>query len=270
MIAAAGLSCTCGLTVLSSPRRSGENCAIGRPRCLRFVVDDGEFELRLIKRRASANVQINSQEFFIMKLYWSSTSPFVRKVIVSAHELGLGDRLETIPTRVAPNKPDLALLQYNPLGQLPTLVLDDGTTLYDSLVIIEYLDQMTGDAKIIPSAPEARIEELRLHALCNGFLDLLVQWRIESMKDTKQIALINAFNLKSSMIWARLEQAVERVSQRPFGLSSITLAIAAEYADFRFPRLGWREKFPALSDWHQSIQSRPSLVSSRFFDGLKP
>ena len=129
---------------------------------------------------------------------------------------------------------------------------------------------MAGGGKIIPSSPEARFEELRLHALCNGFLDLLVQWRIESMKDTKQIALINAFNLKSGMIWAKLEQAIERALDRPFGLSSITLAIVAEYADFRFPRLGWREKYSALSDWHESIKTRPSLASSRFFDSSKP
>ena len=205
-----------------------------------------------------------------MRLYWSSTSPFVRKVIVSAHELGLSDSFETIPTRVAPSKPDLALLPFNPLGQLPTLVLDNGTVLYDSLVIIEYLDQLAGGAKLIPSSPERRIEELRLHALCNGFLDLLVQWRIESLKDAKQIALINAFNLKASKVWANLEATVEGLAQRPFGLASITLAIVAEYADFRFPRLGWREKYPALSSWHQSIQSRPSLASTRFFDGSQP
>jgi glutathione S-transferase len=215
---------------------------------------------------------LNSQGISLMKLYWSSTSPFVRKVTAAAHELGLSDGLETIPTRVAPNKPDLALLPYNPLGQLPTLVLDDGTALYDSLVIIEHLNQMTDGAKLIPLSPKARIEELRLHALCNGFLDLLVQWRIESMKDTKQIALINAFNLKSSMIWTRLEGegTIEQVVQRPFGLASITLAIVAEYADFRFPRLGWREKCPVLASWHQSIQARPSLVSTRFFDNSKP
>ncbi|API57717.1 MULTISPECIES: glutathione S-transferase family protein [Rhizobium] len=205
-----------------------------------------------------------------MKLYWSSTSPFVRKVLVSAHELGLSDRLETIPTRVAPSKPDPALLLYNPLGQLPTLVLDDGSVLYDSLVIIEHLDHMAGGSKLIPSSPEQRIEELRLHALCNGFLDLLVQWRIESLKDEKQIALINAFNLKASKIWTALEATVEGLAQQPFRLSSITLAIVAEYADFRFPTLGWREKYPALSDWHQSIQTRPSLASTRFFDSSKP
>ncbi len=205
-----------------------------------------------------------------MRLYWSSTSPFVRKVTVSAHELGLSDQLETIPTRVAPNKPDRALLAYNPLGQLPTLVLDDETVLYDSLVIIEYLDQMAGGAKLIPSSVEQRIEALRQHSLCNGLLDLLVQWRIESSKEAPQIALINAFNLKTGMIWAKLEAAVEGLSQKPFGLPSITLAIAAEYADFRFPALGWREKYPALSSWQQSIQSRPSLAATRFFDSPKP
>jgi hypothetical protein len=72
------------------------------------------------------------------------------------------------------------------------------------------------------------------------------------------------------MIWAKLETAVEGLSQKPFGLPSITLAIAAEYADFRFPALGWREKYPALSSWQQSIQSRPSLAATRFFDSPKP
>ena len=205
-----------------------------------------------------------------MKLYWSSTSPFVRKVVVSAHELGLGEDLEKIPTRVAPNKPDLGLLPYNPLGQLPTLVLDDGTVLYDSLVIIEYFEQLAGGGKLIPSSPSQRLEELRLHALCNGFLDLLVQWRIESLKEDKQTALIDAFNLKASNIWTHLEASVEELAKRPFGLASITLAVVAEYADFRFPKLGWREKYTTFSHWHQSVQSRPSLASTRFFDNSKP
>jgi glutathione S-transferase len=224
------------------------------------------------RSQASINQRsgITAEECFFMKLYWSSTSPFVRKVVVSAHELGLGDRLDKISTRVAPSRPDPALLPYNPLGQLPTLVLDDGQVLYDSLVIIEYLDHLAGGAKLIPSSSAERIEELRLHALCNGFLDLLVQWRIESLKDAKQIALINAFNLKSSKIWAKLEATAEGLARRPFGLSSLTLAIVAEYADFRFPKLGWREKYPALSGWHLSMQSRPSLAATRFFDGSKP
>ncbi|WID99876.1 glutathione S-transferase (plasmid) [Bosea vestrisii] len=222
-------------------------------------------------RRASISLfRVITEGIRLMKLYWSSTSPFVRKVTVSAHELGLFSRLETIPTRVAPSKPDLALLPYNPLGQLPTLVCDDGTALYDSLVIIEYLDHLSGGSKLIPNSPAERIEELRLHALCDGFLDLLVQWRIETMKDAKQIALINAFNLKSGMILTNLDDIAKLVMHRPFGLASITLAIVAEYADFRFPRLGWREKYPSLSNWHLSIQSRPSLASTKFFDSSKP
>jgi len=85
-------------------------------------------------------------------------------------------------------------LAYNPLGQLPTLVLDDETVLYDSLVIIEYLDQMAGGAKLIPSSAVADALKSFGSTLCaNGLLDLLVQWRIESGKEAPQIALINAF-----------------------------------------------------------------------------
>ncbi len=77
-----------------------------------------------------------------MKLHWSPRSPFVRKVMVSAHELGVADRIQTVRTVVQMDKPNPVLLADNPLGKIPTLVLDDGTTLYDSLTICEYLDSM--------------------------------------------------------------------------------------------------------------------------------
>ncbi|MFW8642136.1 glutathione S-transferase family protein [Rhizobium beringeri] len=104
-------------------------------------------------------------------------------------------------------------MAIQPLGQLPTLVLDDGGVLYDSLVIIEHLDHMAGGSKLIPSSPEQRIEELRLHALCNGFLDLFSAMAHRISKDEKQIALINAFNLKASKIWTALEATVELAQQ---------------------------------------------------------
>src|SRR4051794_35537402 len=80
----------------------------------------------------------------MMRLHWSSRSPFVRKVMVVAHEVGLTDRIERVPTVVALTKPDLALLPTNPLGKIPTLVLADGTAIYDSVVICEYLDGHSG------------------------------------------------------------------------------------------------------------------------------
>ena len=78
----------------------------------------------------------------MMKLHWSPRSPYVRKVMIAAHELGLADRLQTVRTVVAMDKPVPELMVENPLSKIPTLRLEDGSVLYDSLVICEYLDTL--------------------------------------------------------------------------------------------------------------------------------
>jgi len=100
-----------------------------------------------------------------MRLHWSPRSPFVRKVMIAAHELGLADRLETIRTRVATNQVHKGLLTDNPIGKIPTLLLADGTILYDSVVICEYLDSIAPQPKLFPAAGAARFQALRRHAL---------------------------------------------------------------------------------------------------------
>ena len=116
-----------------------------------------------------------------MRLHWSPRSPFVRKVMVAAHELGLVDRIETVRTVVRMGKPNEALLPDNPLSKIPTLVLDDGQVLFDSLTIIEYLDSFAG-GRLVPGSGPARWQALTRHALGNGFLDLLILWRNERDK----------------------------------------------------------------------------------------
>ena len=86
----------------------------------------------------------------MMKLHWSPRSPYVRKVMVVAHELGLADRIETVRTVVGGTKPHLELMRENPLGKIPTLVLEDGTILYNSPVICEYLDTLHGGREAVP------------------------------------------------------------------------------------------------------------------------
>ncbi len=86
-----------------------------------------------------------------MKLHWSPRSPFVRKVMVVVHELGLADRITCVRTVAASTKPHAELMQDNPLSKIPTLVLDDGTVIYDSPVICEYLDSLDGTPKLHPS-----------------------------------------------------------------------------------------------------------------------
>jgi glutathione S-transferase len=202
----------------------------------------------------------------MMKLHWSPRSPFVRKVMVAAHELGLAERIETVRTVVAMTKPALSLLPDNPLGKIPTLVLEDGTILYDSAVIIEYLDSVAG-GRLIPAAGPARWQELRRHALANGFLDMLILWRNERDKAQPLPALIDAFTVKTDAVLAAIEAEIAAIADAPLGLAQITFGVAGAYMDFRFPDLGWRERCPRFAAWHQGFAERPSMRATTVAEG---
>src|SRR5471030_171866 len=114
-----------------------------------------------------------------MKLRYSSASPYVRKVMIVAHEGGLAERIETVATSVVPVKANDALKAENPLVKLPSLTTDDGITLYDSPVICEYLDSLHAAAKMFPPAGPARWTALRRQALADGILDAAILTRYE-------------------------------------------------------------------------------------------
>jgi glutathione S-transferase len=202
----------------------------------------------------------------MMKLHWSPRSPFVRKVMVAAHELGMAERIQTVRTVVAMTKPAVSLLPENPLGKIPTLVLEDGTILYDSHVIIEYLDSLAGGGRLIPKEGPARWQELRRHALANGFLDLLILWRNERDKAPPLPALTDAFSLKTDAVLAALEAEIGAIAEGPVGLAQITVAIAGAYLDFRFADLDWRTRAPRLSAWQQRFAERPSMRATTIVD----
>jgi len=202
----------------------------------------------------------------MMKLHWSPRSPFVRKVMVAAHELGLAGRIGTVRTVVAMTRPARDLLPENPLGKIPTLVLEDGSILYDSLVIVEYLDSLAGGGRLIPAAGAARFTELRRHALANGFLDLLILWRNERDREQPLPALLDAFALKTDAVLQALEAEIGAIAQGPAGLAQITTAIAGAYLDFRFADLGWRTRCPRLSAWQQRFAERPSMRATEILD----
>jgi glutathione S-transferase len=195
----------------------------------------------------------------MMKLHWSPRSPFVRKVMVTAHELGLADRIHQVRTVAAMLKPARDLMPENPLAKIPTMVLEDGTILYDSHVICEYLDHLAGGGRIIPPPGPARWAELRRHALANGFLDLLILWRNEREKQPPLQPLVDAFTLKTDAVLAALEAESEAIAAAPLGLAQITTAIAGAYMDFRFPDLRWRERCPRFSGWQTVFAERPSM-----------
>jgi len=172
-----------------------------------------------------------------------------------------------VRTVVAMTKPALALLPENPLGKIPTLVLEDGTVLYDSVVIVDYLDSLAGGGRLIPAAGPARWQELRRHALANGFLDMLILWRNERDKPQPLPALIDAFTIKTDAVLPAMEAEIEAIAAAPLGLAQIIFAIVGAYMDFRFPELGWRERCPNFSAWQQGFADRPSMRATTVAEG---
>jgi len=199
-----------------------------------------------------------------VKLYWSPRSPFVRKVMVAAHELGLADRIETIPTVVQMSKPHVELLQTNPVGKIPTLVLDDGTALFDSLTICEYLDSLAGGHRLFPREGAARWHVLTVHALGNGFMDLLVLWRNERDQPVAQQspAWIENFRAKTATTLDRFEAMAPDLVATLVDIRHIVIGSALSYMDFRFAELGWRKGHTSLAAWHADFAQRPSMQAT--------
>src|SRR5271169_1610545 len=117
-----------------------------------------------------------------MKLRYSPTSPFVRKVMVVALETGLADRIEKVPTSVTPIKPNDEVARDNPLVKIPALTTDNGLVLYDSPVICEYLDSLHEGPKLFPAAGEKRWIALRQQALGDGIMEAAILARYESIR----------------------------------------------------------------------------------------
>jgi len=202
-----------------------------------------------------------------MKLHWSPRSPFVRKVMIAAHETGLVDRLTCVRTVVAMTEPNTNLLSDNPLSKIPTLVLDDGSPLYDSLVICEYFDAMHDGPKLFPTDPKARWTALRRHALGNGLLDMLILWRGERERQQPSQPHLDAFAVKYKATLKALEKESPEIGATPFGIGHIAIGCALSYADFRFADLNWRAGHPQTATWHASFLQRPSARATEAVEG---
>ena len=202
-----------------------------------------------------------------MKLHWSPRSPFVRKVMVCAHELGVADRIEKIYTLVSVRKPNEEMLEVNPLGRIPALVLDDATVLYDSAVICEYLDSKFGP-KIFPAEGEARWDALRRHALADGMLETGILWLGERTRpQAQQSPEMHAAcerKLRSALAAAELEAGRLRADAPDIG--DLTLGVVLGYLDFRYAALKWREAAPQLAEAYAVLAARPSFVSTQPYD----
>jgi len=199
-----------------------------------------------------------------MKLHWSPRSPYVRKVMIAAHEMGFGNRLDCIRTVVSPFAPAEELFQDNPLNKLPTLVLDDGTAIYDSRVICEYLDGLHDGAKLFPAAGPERLTALRNQALGDGLLDVLMMRLIERLKPAEQrsLQIVSSNERKTVATLDRLESDSALLAARPYDIGHVAIGTALGYLDFRFPDDNWRKDRPNLAAWHAEFNARPAVLAS--------
>lgn len=199
-----------------------------------------------------------------MKLHWGPVSPFVRKVMITAHEVGVVERIELVRSFVAMNQANPAVMAHNPLSKIPTLVTDDGTVLFDSDVICEYLDQLGDHPRLFPPAGEPRWTALRWNALGSGFMDALVLWRNERMRPDghQSMPTLQAYSQKVDATLNWIEQGVDAFGARPFSIGHVALGCALGYLDLRFDDLNWREGRPRTAAWMRAFMQRPSAQST--------
>ncbi|HZF46594.1 MAG TPA: glutathione S-transferase family protein [Sphingomonadaceae bacterium] len=202
-----------------------------------------------------------------MKLYWGKMSPFARKVTVTAHETGTIERIELIPTSVDMAKANPEVQRDNPLSKVPTLVLDDGSALYDSRTICEYLASLDPTSSLFPSGPD-RWDALRRQSLGDGIMDTLILWRQERLKpdERKTAAWMDTFADKIAAALALLDGEARRIEELPFDIGHAAIGSALGYLDVRFEDLDWRASAPHLARWHTSFEARPSAVATHPFN----
>jgi glutathione S-transferase len=188
-------------------------------------------------------------------------SPFGRKARIAASVLGLDDKVKA----EAATTQDPSVREQNPLGKVPVLILDDGSALFDSPVILEYLDHVAGGGKIIPKDPKARFEALRLQALADGLMDASIlivyegRYRPADKHEPKWLELQSG---KVERALAVLEGAPPAIGSPP-DVGQISLACALGYRDFRFPGT-LKQSCPKLSAWLDTFAARvPAFEATR-------
>ena len=196
-----------------------------------------------------------------MKLYYSPTSPFVRKVNVAAIELGLDAQIERIVTNpwIAPED----LSADNPLSKVPTIVLDDGMAVFDSPVICEYLDALHQGKKLIPPEGMERWKALSLQALADGVIEAAIQ-RFLEIKRPEEHRSSEWDASQHSAIQRSLAYLETQTSdwEEHFDIGQIAVVCALGYLDFRFSHEDWRSPHPQLAVWYENGAMRESLIAT--------
>jgi glutathione S-transferase len=199
-----------------------------------------------------------------MKLYWSSASPYARKVVITAIETGLDKKLQTVATAVAPNKPNADLAPQNPLMKVPTLVTDGGEILFDSRVICEYLDSLHDGRKLFPPTGGERWRALRLQSLADGITDAGILCRYETgirPAEKQWDGWIEGQRLKAIQGLDAIENDGDLLSGA-VNIGHIALGCSIGWMEFRNTHGDIRQGRPKLFRWYDEFLKRPSMQAT--------
>lgn len=198
-----------------------------------------------------------------MKLFYSGASPYVRKCMVVAHELGLAARIEHLPAAAHPVNRDQNIVRNNPLGKVPTLLTDDGTVLYDSRVICEFLNDL-GGGKLFPAGGAQRWQVLTEQSLGDGILDAALLARYEGAMRPEPLrwadwttGQLDKIHCGLAAIDAKADSLGDRVD-----IGTITMGCVLGYLDLRFDHLGWRQQHAKAAAWFARFNARAAMQAT--------
>lgn len=198
-----------------------------------------------------------------MKLYYTQRSPYARKVRLLAMEKGLESQLQLITVDLK-NKPS-ELLEVNPLGKVPALKLDDGSSLSDSPVICAYIDSLNKTPTLIPRSGPKRFAVLNVEGLADGILDSAIGIFYENIKEPERQdrALIQKYkgNIQRTLTVFDT-QYIKLIRSKRLTLAPLAVAAAIGYLNFRMPELGWQKQNKKLARWYKAFEARPSMQAT--------
>ena len=199
-----------------------------------------------------------------MKLIGSLTSPYVRKVRVVLAEKKLEYQFELNDVW----SPDTNMQQFNPLGKVPCLVMEDGGALYDSRVIVEYMDALSPFNRLIPPSGRERAVVRCWEALADGMLDAAVAVFKERQRPPEQVSQ-DWIDRQLGKIEAGLQSMSQGLADQAYcrgnavSLADLATGCALAYLGFRFPEIAWREPYPNLAALHDKMAARPSFIDTQ-------
>ncbi len=199
-----------------------------------------------------------------MKIYGDLISPFVRMTVVTAHEVGLGAKVEHVVEAVRPTEVNAKLAKLSPIGKIPILETDHGHGIFDSRVIMEYLCHVAGNSTLIPDDGVKRFRVLTLQALAQGLADSAVAYRYEIAVRPKGLQWEDWMTRTVARITASLDDLESNWGSElaDVTVGSICTAVVLSYIDFRLGDLGWRNGRPKLAAFHESFSRRESMVAT--------